>query len=115
MILIKTLLPVDAEQLSKWIKQVNQAVMVVKLMAGMAFSCGICMVGAVLWFSHTTEAIASTQVKIDVFDKSYQERLKEWTTWRMDIDRSTTRMLAIQEAQQKLMERLTDRVDRLGQ
>lgn len=114
MILIKTLLPMDAIQLAKWMKQVNQALVLVKLMIGLAFSCGCGMVGVVLWFSHTTDAIASTQQRMDAYDKEEQIRIKEWSTWRMDMERTSVRMLAIQEAQQKLMERLTDRVDRLS-
>lgn len=104
----------DPIQIAKWMKQISQLLTLVKLVVGLFLSFGVGMVGVVLWFSHTTEAIASTQLKMDNFNKDYNDRLKEWTSWRVEMDRNATRMLAIQEAQQKLMERLTDRVDRLG-
>lgn len=110
--LIKTIIPVDPTTLSKWMKQMSTVLTLVRLMVGLLFSGGVAMASVVIWVNHKTEQIDSTQLKIAALEKDNSDRLHEWTMWRQEMDRMVTRLLTVQEQQQKLMERLTDKVDR---
>lgn len=109
---IKTILSVDPIIFAKWMKQMNGMLTLVKIIVGLLVSGGVAMASAVIWVNHKTEQIDSTQLKVAVLEKENADRLKEWTMWRQEMDRTIVRMVTTQETQQKLMERLTDRMDR---
>ncbi len=103
-----------AEQIAKWMAQMNQVLTLVKLVVGLFISSAVATVAAVLWFSNTTQAIASTRIEVQAFNKDYLEKMRELAAWKSEMERLTTRTVTVQEQQQKLMERLTDRVDRIN-
>lgn len=110
--LIKTILPVDPTILAKWMKQMSGMLTLIKVMVGLIFSGGVAMASVVVWVNHKTEQIDSTQLKITVLERDSADRLREWTSWRREMDVTITKIVTIQEQQQRLMERLTDKLDR---
>jgi hypothetical protein len=110
--LLQTILPLDPEIFDKWMKRQDSVLSLVKWIAGLGCTCAGGMVAVVIWVNNTTTAIASTQQRIDVVNRRQDDLVRDWTPWRAETDRNITRMLALQEGQQKLMERLADKVDR---
>ncbi len=110
--LLKTILPVDPEIFDKWMKRQDGVVNLVKWVAGLGCTCAGAMIAIVIWVNNTTSAIAATQQRIEAVNKHQEELVRDWTPWRAETDRNITRMLALQESQQKLMERLNERLDR---
>lgn len=90
--------------------QIGQMAGLVRLIGGLLCVC-VCGVGyGFIWINQTTTAIAASQRRIDINELATSERLKDWTAWRAEVERTQARLATVQEQQQRLMERLADRV-----
>jgi len=101
---------VNQDLFDKRMEQIAQVASLVKLIGGLLFVC-VCGVGyGFIWINQTTTAIAQSQKRIDVSEAATNERIKDWGAWRSETDKTQARLASVQESQQRLMERLADKV-----
>lgn len=101
---------VNQDIFDKRMEQVAQVASLVKLIGGLLCVC-VCGVGyGFVWINQTTTAIAQNQKRIDTNEQATNERVRDWGAWRSETDKTQARLASVQESQQRLMERLADRV-----
>lgn len=76
-------------------EDIHRLVSIGKIIVGTMISCVIGIAGVAVWVNQTTTAVAESTKKIEAI-----------AIWKSETDKLLSRVVAIQEGQQRLMEKL---------
>lgn len=86
----------------------------IKVLVGMCIACLAFVVGGAIWVSNQANAIAANSRDVRSIVEDRKNSLKEWTEWKRSKDENDTKIFAILEAQQNIInqqQRFLERLD----
>ena len=91
-------------------QQISSVVTLIKLIGGLLCVCGTAIGYGFVWINQTTTAIARSQQQLTEHEQMTAEKTKEWLAWRSDSDKVHGRIIAVQESQTRILDRMADKV-----
>lgn len=101
--------PEQIESLEKGVTNMVKILSMLRLIGALILGCLTVSGSVAVWAYSTTTVLAETRATVADINKERKENTIEWVAWRRVKDENDTRMIAILDAQQKIIDRIERR------